>query len=99
MSALPLRWSSQTKIAPPPGTATAMGLLWSKSGCRHTSAPLLPHVNSTGAADSTWGNNGALVCLQPDFDQSKPIAVAAIAGKACGWFAPERIAPLTGHAG
>ena len=40
------------------------------------------HMKSTGAADSTWGNNGALVCLQPGFDQSKPQAVAVPGGGA-----------------
>jgi len=40
------------------------------------------HMKSTGAADSTWGNNGALVCLQPGVDQSKPIAVAVPGGGA-----------------
>ena len=39
-------------------------------------------MKSNGAADSTWGNNGALVCLQPGFDQSKPLAVAVPGGGA-----------------
>ena len=40
------------------------------------------HMKSNGAADSTWGNNGALVCLSPGFDQSHPIAVAVPGGGA-----------------
>jgi hypothetical protein len=40
------------------------------------------HMKSTGAADSTWGNNGALVCLSPGFDQGKPIAVPVPGGGA-----------------
>lgn len=40
------------------------------------------HMKSSGAADSTWGNNGALVCLQPGFDQSAPQAVAVPGGGA-----------------
>jgi len=40
------------------------------------------HMKSTGAADSTWGNNGALVCLQPGFDQNAPQAVAVPGGGA-----------------
>jgi hypothetical protein len=40
------------------------------------------HMKSSGAADSTWGNNGTLVCLQPGFDQGKPLAVAVPGGGA-----------------
>ena len=40
------------------------------------------HMKAGGAADSTWGNDGALVCLQPDFDQTRPIAVAVPGGGA-----------------
>src|SRR5262249_10312229 len=40
------------------------------------------HMKSTGAADSTWGNNGALVCLSPGFDQTAPTAVAVPGGGA-----------------
>jgi hypothetical protein len=30
------------------------------------------HMKSTGAADSTWGNNGALVCLHPASTRARP---------------------------
>ena len=40
------------------------------------------HMKSSGQADSTWGNNGALVCLSPGFDQTAPQAVAVPGGGA-----------------
>lgn len=32
------------------------------------------HMRSTGAADSTWGADGTLLCLSPGFAQSRPLA-------------------------
>ncbi len=40
------------------------------------------HMRATGAADSTWGADGALLCLSPGFAQSSPIAESDAAGGA-----------------
>jgi hypothetical protein len=40
------------------------------------------HMRAIGAADSTWGANGTVLCLSTGFDQTRPLAVSDGAGGA-----------------